>query len=230
MKKIAMTSEIQKLIAGNARFASGLRSIDTFAATGPERRQELARNGQTPFAVVLCCSDSRVPAETIFDCGLGELFVVRVAGNVVAPSLLGSIEFAVSNFGTKLVVVLGHSQCGAVKATIDTVKAGSHAPTDNIQQIVLEIEPSARKAEAEHPSDPNACLAAATLANVERSMQQLKSRSVVLDAMARKGELTIAGAVYNLHTGKVSFEGVEAAVSAQPDRVGRLASNQSAYS
>ncbi len=197
---------LKRLKEGNQRFASGLRSIDTFAATAPERRRELAARGQTPFAVVLCCADSRVPAETVFDCGLGDLFVVRVAGNIVAPSLIGSIEFAVANFGTKLVVVMGHSQCGAVKATLDLIAKGDRADSDNIQNIVAEIAPSARRAIAAVPRrDAHLCLDAATRLNVEHSLEQLRYRSNLLNAMAECGVLVLAGAVYDLHHGSVDF-------------------------
>src|SRR5262245_12777341 len=117
---ISAVEALRRLQVGNARFAANLRSVDSIASIA--RRGELVA-GQSPMAIVLSCSDSRVPAEIIFDCGLGDLFVVRVAGNIVAPSLIGSVEFAAARFGTRLVIVLGHSGCGAVAATIDALKS-----------------------------------------------------------------------------------------------------------
>src|SRR5690349_21481050 len=113
---------LAKLIKGNERFVTGLRSVESLASH--LRRRELAESGQEPWAIVLSCSDSRVPAELVFDCGLGELFVVRVAGNIVAPSLIASVEFAAQSFGTPLCVVMGHSQCGAVGAAVQLEATG----------------------------------------------------------------------------------------------------------
>lgn len=107
---------LTQLIEGNKRFTSGLRSVNSLATI--ERLPELAEKGQKPFAIILSCSDSRVPAEIVFDQGAGDLFMVRVAGNTVAPSLLASMEFAATNFGSPLIVVMGHTNCGAVNAAI----------------------------------------------------------------------------------------------------------------
>src|SRR5271157_2642032 len=115
---ISAREALDRLKEGNRRFASDLRSRDL--PTGQTRRRELAA-GQEPFAIILGCSDSRVPAEIVFDQGLGDLFVIRVAGNIVAPSQIGSVEFAAERFGTRLVVVLGHSSCGAIEAAIEAV-------------------------------------------------------------------------------------------------------------
>src|SRR5688500_7768743 len=135
---IPAAEALQRLQDGNRRFASSTRSADTPPA--PARRAELPRD-QNPFAIVLGCSDSRVPAEIVFDQGLGDLFVIRVAGNIVAPSQVGSVEFAAARFGTPLVVVLGHTQCGAVLATLDEAKSRtSHSP--NIRSIVDRIRPA----------------------------------------------------------------------------------------
>src|SRR5918995_670956 len=135
---ISAREALERLREGNRRFASGVRSNDILAST---RRSEVAA-GQEPFAIVLGCSDSRVPAEIVFDQGLGDLFVIRVAGNIVAPSQVGSVEFAASRFGTRLVVVLGHSQCGAVSATLEELRRPSEEQSRNLQSIVDRIRPS----------------------------------------------------------------------------------------
>lgn len=198
---------MQKLVEGNGRFVAGLRSLESLTAA---KRRELAANGQTPFATVLSCSDSRVPSELVFDCGLGELFIVRVAGNVVAPSLLASMEFAAMNFGTSLIVVMGHSSCGAVAATVDAVRAGDKMPSDNLQNLVSEIRPSAIKAISccEKHAERDKLVAEATRFNVEHSMRAILERSAVLSSLQEQGKLMITGAVYDLASGVVTFEEV----------------------
>ena len=136
---ITASEAIKRLKEGNQRFVSGVRSIDTIVKQ-IQRANFVER--QTPFAIILGCSDSRVPAEIIFDQGLGDLFVIRVAGNIVAPSQVGSVEFAVELFGTQLVVVLGHSMCGAVKATIDELERPSDKKSSNVLSIVNRIRPT----------------------------------------------------------------------------------------
>src|ERR671912_1592483 len=133
---------LRRLIDGNRRFAAGVRSHDTL--TSPARRNELT-SGQEPFAIILGCSDSRVPAEMVFDQGLGDLFVVRVAGNIVAASQVGSVEFAAARFGTRLVVVLGHSQCGAILATIEALKNPGGTSSANLKSIVDRVRPSVQE-------------------------------------------------------------------------------------
>lgn len=195
---------LEKLKQGNQRFATGLKSVESLATEG--RRLELAQMGQQPFAIILSCADSRVPSEMVFDSGLGELFVVRVAGNIVAPSLIGSIEFAAEKFGTQLCVVMGHSQCGAVTAALDVASSGNRPQSDNVQNIVLEIMPSVEQALAA-TVDPtrDAVVDAATALNVRHSVDQLQERSGILTRLVAAGRLLIVGATYNLHTGKVSF-------------------------
>jgi carbonic anhydrase len=196
---------LDKLKQGNRRFVSGLRSVEAIAA-GNGKRRELAEMGQKPFAMILSCADSRVPAEMVFDCGLGDLFVVRVAGNIVAPSLIGSLEFAAENFGTTLCVVMGHSQCGAVSASVKTVQANGRADSDNIQNIVLEIAPSVRKSiELVGPADHNSIVKTCTSLNVAHSVQMLQDRSGVISRLVAEGKLMLAGAVYDLHSGEVTF-------------------------
>jgi carbonic anhydrase len=195
---------LDRLKQGNKRFASGLRSVEAMATEG--RRVELATTGQKPFAMVLSCADSRVPSEMVFDCGLGELFVVRVAGNIVAPSLIGSIEFAAESFGTQLCVVMGHSQCGAVSASVGAAVSGSRPESDNVQNIVLEILPSVKAAMRAHPGASKDCLVhAATEINVRQSVDNLVQRSHVIARLVEEGRLRVVGATYDLHTGKVLF-------------------------
>ncbi len=136
---ISAREALERLREGNRRFASGVRSSDTL--TSPTRRSELTA-GQEPFAIILGCSDSRVPAEIVFDQGLGDLFVIRVAGNIVAASQIGSVEFAAERFGTRLVVVLGHSQCGAVLATLEELQRPTESQSRNLRSIVDRVRPS----------------------------------------------------------------------------------------
>lgn len=196
---------LKRLKDGNKRFTSGLRSIDAITASSGKRR-ELAEEGQKPFAMILSCADSRVPAEMVFDCGLGDLFVVRVAGNIVAPSLIGSLEFAATNFGTALCVVMGHSQCGAVASSVNAVTSNSRPESDNIQQIVLEIAPSVHKALSRPgPKTHEYIVSACTEQNVLNSVDALQKRSRVISQLVESGKLLIQGAVYNLRSGEVQF-------------------------
>src|SRR5260221_3196407 len=135
----AARAALDRLREGNRRFASDMRSAESLSSL--TRRAELV-SGQQPFAIVLGCSDSRVPAEIVFDQGLGDLFVIRVAGNIVAPSQIGSVEFAADRFGTRLVVVLGHSMCGAIQATLDELGRPSTDQSPNLRAIVDRIRPA----------------------------------------------------------------------------------------
>ena len=196
---------LARLKTGNSRFVAGVKSME--AMTSHKQRAELAESGQTPYAIILGCADSRVPAELVFDVGLGDLFVVRVAGNIVAPSLIGSIEFAATNFGTPLCVVLGHTRCGAVAATAEAVVKKQRAPTDHIQNIVLQIEPSVKLAMAASGTS-NADLPLmerAARLNVANSVSQLTERSKVISDLVSEGKLKLVGGIYNLHTGEVEF-------------------------
>ena len=194
---------LRTLREGNARFAAGVRSIESLASAA--KRGDLI-TAQTPRAVILSCSDSRVPAEIVFDCGLGDLFVVRVAGNVCAPSLVGSVEFAASTFGTKLVVVMGHTGCGAVKAAIDTLAHRAEL-SPNIRDIVERIEPGISHLTA---LPRERAIAAAVRANVVASADQLRHGSSVLEKMIASGDLAVVGAEYSLSTGVVDFFDVPA--------------------
>ena len=194
---------LQRLKEGNVRFVSGVRSIDNMI------KQSQLHNfvgGQAPFAIILGCSDSRVPAEIVFDQGLGDLFVIRVAGNIVAPSQVGSVEFAAETFGTPLVVVLGHSQCGAVKATIDELDQPSGQHSSNLLSIVNRIKPTVKplfSTELRHQHDK--LLDASIRANILASTNQLRHGSQRLEELVQQGKLTIVGAEYSLETGIVTF-------------------------
>ena len=194
---------LDRLRAGNARFSSGLRSLE--ALLGPARRAELV-DGQEPFAIVLGCSDSRVPAEMVFDQGLGDLFVIRVAGNIVAPSQVGSVEFAAERFGTRLVVVLGHSSCSAVQAAVDDVLQPGAPATRSIQSIVDRVRPAVRGVIEAHGShDLPALMRLSVRANVRKSVDHLRHGSALLEDLIRGEGLLVVGAEYDLGTGVVEF-------------------------
>jgi carbonic anhydrase len=162
--------------------------------------------GQKPFAIILGCSDSRAPAEILFDQGLGDLFVIRVAGNVVAPSQIGSVEFAVSRYDTRLVVVLGHSHCGAVAATIETLIEGEDSESRNIASIVDRVKPSVQPLlDTDLRHDRDALRRAAVRANVRASANQLRHGSRIIESLIESDGLLVVGAEYALETGVVDF-------------------------
>jgi carbonic anhydrase len=162
--------------------------------------------GQEPFAIVLGCSDSRVPAELVFDQGFGDLFVIRVAGNIVAPSQVGSVEFAATRYGTPLVVVMGHSQCGAVLATLEELLGGETAQSRNLRSIVDRVRPSLQTLlSGRDVVDPGALMGEAVRANVRASVDHLRHGSELLEQLIRKDELLILGAEYSLESGIVTF-------------------------
>jgi carbonic anhydrase len=198
---------IGRLRDGNRRFVSGMRSGDMVATQ--QRRNEVAA-GQEPFAIVLGCSDSRVPAEIVFDQGLGDLFVIRVAGIIVASSQIGSVEFAAERFGTPLVVVLGHSQCGAVTATLEELVQPTEKRSRNLASIVNRIRPSVEALLAtDLKHDPQALLRLAVRSNVRASVNQLRYGSEILESRIQDERLVVVGAEYSLETGLVDFfEGV----------------------
>jgi len=200
---IDAVTALERLRTGNQRFAAGLRSPDTLLSHA--KRAELTA-GQEPFAVILGCSDSRVPAEIVFDQGLGDLFVIRVAGNIVAPSQVGSVEFAVEQFDTRLVVVLGHSQCGAVCATVEQLQRPSGAQSRNIRSIVDRIRPSVEGLLAtELRHQPEALMQQAVRANVRASVNHLRHGSELIEKLVEHDGLLIVGAEYSLATGLVDF-------------------------
>lgn len=193
----------ERLREGNRRFAANVRSVETLLSHA--RRAELAA-GQAPVAIVLGCSDSRVPAEIVFDQGLGDLFVIRVAGNIVAPSQVGSVEFAADRYGTRLVVVLGHSQCGAILATLEELRRPTQNQSPNLRSIVGRVRPSVEGLlGTELERDPAALVRAAVRANVRAAANHLRHGSEILERLIAHDGLLVVGAEYSLETGVVEF-------------------------
>ena len=201
---ISAQEALERLQAGNRRFASEIRNSST-VTNGTRRPRDLAA-GQEPFAIILGCSDSRVPAEIVFDQGLGDLFVIRVAGNIVAPSQVGSVEFAAERFGTRLVVVLGHSNCGAILATLEELARPSQDQSRNLRSIVDRVRPSVEvllTTELKHNRD--ALVKEAVRANIRFSADHLRHGSEVLEQLIQRNGLLVVGAEYCLETGVVDF-------------------------
>jgi carbonic anhydrase len=197
------TEALAQLHDGNRRFVSEVRNHQVL--TSERRRLEVAA-GQEPFAVILGCSDSRVPAEIIFDQGLGDLFVIRVAGNIVAPSQVGSVEFAVERYNTRLVVVLGHSTCGAILATIEELGRPSTDRLSNLHSIVGRIAPSVKGLlETDLKNDRDALVHHAVRANIRASAAHLRHGSQIIEQMIQTHGLLVVGAEYSLDTGVVDF-------------------------
>lgn len=193
---------LQRLKDGNKRYLSD--DVSPILINAETRRQLL--NSQNPFAIILGCSDSRVPAEIIFDQGLGDLFVIRVAGNVVAPSQIGSIEFAAESFGTTLVVVLGHTMCGAVSATIEQLRRPTELRSPHLHSIVSRIRPGVEPLLDTHGSeDKDSLMRMAVRANIETSVANLRHGSEILEDLIDSGKLMIVGAEYCLESGVVDF-------------------------
>ena len=200
---ISAREALERLREGNRRFESGVRRSD--ALSSQTRRVEVAA-GQEPFAIILGCSDSRVPAEIVFDQGLGDLFVIRIAGNIVAASQIGSVEFAAARYGTPLVVVLGHSQCGAVLATIEELLGPATTQSRNLRSIVDRVRPSVEALLAtELRHNPADLMRQAVRANVRASANHLRHGSDVLEPRIQGGGLLVVGAEYSLETGIVDF-------------------------
>jgi carbonic anhydrase len=200
---VSALDALERLRAGNSRFVSGVRSIDSLMSQ--TRRNDFVA-GQQPFAVILGCSDSRVPVEIIFDQGLGDLFVIRVAGNIVASSQVGSVEFAAERFGIRLVVVLGHTRCGAVQATLEELQRPSGTQSRNLRSIVDRIAPAVEGLLAtELRHDLEALVQHAARANVRVSASSLRNGSAVLEQLTQKDGLIVVGAEYSLETGIVDF-------------------------
>lgn len=204
---VSAAEALQRLKAGNARFVDG----DGYATRCHVPPTQTA-NGhqQKPIAIVLGCSDARVPAEMVFDQGFGDLFVIRVAGNVVAPSQVGSVEFAAMQFGVRLVVVLGHTQCGAVMATLDELRRADAARTAGLRAIVDRVRPGVEPLLEDFGLDSPALLTAAVRANIHASVRHLHEGSALIRDMVAGEGLRIVGAEYSLETGVVEFlEGPE---------------------
>lgn len=198
---------LARLRDGNRRFGSNVRSVDSLLSQ--TRRAELVLS-QQPFATVLGCSDARAPAEILFDVGLGELFVIRVAGNVVAPSQVGSVEFAATRYGTNLVVVMGHTGCGAIQATIDAIEHGGEVESRGLLDIVDRVRPAILSVvEAGNEHDLEALARRAVRANVRMAVDHLRHGSRIIERLSEEG-LVVVGAEYDLETGLVDFfEGAE---------------------
>ena len=200
---ISAPEAIERLRAVNLRFVSYKGNADTLM--DQKHRRESAV-GQEPLAVILGCSDSRVPIEIVFDQGFGDLFVIRVAGNIVAPSQIGSVEFAAERFGTRLVVVLGHTQCGAVQATLEELRRPTDNQSRNLRSIVDRIRPSVEGLLAsELGLDHDDLAQHAVRANVRASANQLRHGSPILEEHIQRDGLVVVGAEYSLETGVVDF-------------------------
>ncbi len=200
---ISAHEALERLREGNRRFASNVRSLDVLSS---HARRNALTAGQAPFAIILGCSDSRVPAEIVFDQGLGDLFVIRVAGNIVAPSQVGSVEFAAAQFGTRLVIVLGHTQCGAITATLKELQQPTENQSRNLRSIVDRIRPAVEPLLAtELRHDPDALAQHAVRANILASASHLRHGSEILEQLIQTDGLRVVGAEYSLETGVVDF-------------------------
>jgi carbonic anhydrase len=192
---------LARLREGNRRYAQNVRSVDSLVS---HSRRDLTL--QAPCAIILGCSDSRAPAEIVFDQGLGDLFVIRVAGNIVAPSQIGSVEFAAERFGTRLVVVMGHTHCGAIDAALEAVQSGAVNGSRNLLQIVRRVQPAIEglvNTELRH--DPERLRREAMRANVRASVNHLRHGSDIIERLADESGLAVVGAELDLQTGEVSF-------------------------
>src|SRR5437762_1938812 len=204
---ISGAEALARLREGNRRSVAGVD--DPNAALRQTHRLALAQGqgrGQEPFAIVLGCSDSRVPAELVFGQGFGDLFVIRVAGNIVAPSQVGSVEFAAARFGTRLAVVLGHTQCGAIAATLDELRQPASHQSPNLRSIVDRIRPSVEPLLAATVGlEPEVLLAHAVRANIRAAADHLRHGSELLERLVERDGMLIVGAEYCLETGVVEF-------------------------
>jgi len=188
---------------GNHRFVTEDSQRGTFASG---IRRVALTFGQAPFAAILGCSDSRVPVEIVFDQGLGDLFVIRVAGNIVAPSQIGSVEFAAEQFGTRLVVVLGHSQCGVIEATVEQLRRPIENQSRNLRSIVELVRPAVQGViNSGRGHDPDTLVDEAVRANIRASVRHLRHGSEIIENLIQSSGLLVIGAMYSLETGIVEF-------------------------
>lgn len=200
---ISADDALERLREGNRRFVSDEVSKDVIAS---REHRGGAATPQNPFAIILACSDSRVPTELIFDQGIGDLFVIRVAGNIVAPSQIGSIEYAAKQFGTRLVVVLGHSNCGAIIATLQELALKDSHRSPNLRAIVDRVRPAIEPIMKDRPNvDDEAVIQSCVRANVQASVGKLQHGSLILENLVAKGDLKIVGAEYSIETGIIDF-------------------------
>ena len=199
---IPAAEALERLKAGNDRYVKNVRSVDSMLSHS--RRDDQAP--QHPVAIVLGCSDSRAPAEIVFDQGLGDLFVIRVAGNIVAPSQVGSVEFAAERFGTRLVVVMGHTQCGAIHATIEAITGEQGTASRNLMSIVNRVRPGIESLMAtDLVRDSVRLHREAMRANVRASVNHLRHGSEVIERLADEEGLLVVGSELDLATGEVTF-------------------------
>jgi carbonic anhydrase len=200
-KNLSARDAFIRLKAGNARYSGNLRSVESMLGHSGKDM-----TGQSPFAIILGCSDSRAPAETVFDQGLGDLFVIRVAGNIVAPSQVGSVEFGAERFGTRLVVVMGHTQCGAIDATIEAVTSEQGPASRNVSSIVDRIRPAIEGlVHTDLTKDPARLRREAMRANVRASVAHLRHGSAIIETLALQEGLVVVGAELDLTRGEVTF-------------------------
>jgi carbonic anhydrase len=200
---ISATDALERLRDGNRRFISDEVSEEVSAI---RKHRAGAAAPQSPFAIILACSDSRVPTELIFDQGIGDLFVIRVAGNIVAPSQIGSIEYAAKQFGTRLVIVLGHSNCGAIIATLRELALKESHRSPNLRAIVDRIRPALDSVlEEYYDAEDEAVVASCVRANVQASVDGLQHGSLILEKLIEAKELNIIGAEYSIETGYIDF-------------------------
>jgi len=197
---ISAEEALKRLRKGNKRFIS---DSSIFNKISHKSRRHSLKKDQNPFAIILGCSDSRAPSEIIFDQGLGDIFVIRVAGNIAAPSQIGSIEFAVERFGTRLVVVMGHSKCGAILATLEGIGHPLNDRSKNLRSIIDQIRPSLTSLDID--LSPEILLQQAVRANIHSSVDRLQHESNILKNLVKEGNLLILGAEYSLDTGIVNF-------------------------
>ncbi|MDG2107861.1 MAG: carbonic anhydrase [Woeseiaceae bacterium] len=200
---ISIADALKRLQEGNRRFVSGKVSEKTLASRKHNVGVALP---QKPFAIILACSDSRVPTELIFDCGIGDLFVIRVAGNIASSSQIGSIEYAAKQFGTRLVVVLGHSNCGAVIATLRELALKESHRSPNLRAIVDNIRPALESVlKEEYDADAESVVASCVRANIRASVDSMQQGSIILRQLIEKDQLRILGAEYSIETGFIDF-------------------------
>ena len=199
---VSAAEALQRLRAGNERFVNNQLTLDI----KDDVRRKLVE-GQAPFAIILGCSDSRVPTEVVFDQGIGDLFVIRIAGNIVQPSQIGSVEFAAQNFGTRLVVVLGHTKCGAVSATLAALRDPGAEHSRNLASIVDKIRPAVGRLLDDEAlaNDAGAMMHHAVRENVRYSADALRHGSTIIESLVANDGLVIVGAEYSLETGVVDF-------------------------
>jgi carbonic anhydrase len=199
---ISAQEALDRLREGNRRFVNDQATLATILSRS---HRAAVTAVQEPFAIILGCSDARVPAELVFDQGFGDLFVIRVAGNIVAPSQVGSVEFAAARFGTKLVVVMGHERCGAIAATLEELTGEAESTSRNLRSIVDRVRPSVETVLATRPADHATLVREAVRANVRVSANHLRHGSELLEKMTEEDGVVVVGAEYSIETGVVDF-------------------------